>query len=207
MQQNHTLSGEYRFNRTAVNCLPSNRWLFCKIEFAKILAFELASAKSNVIILSSDINRETARSDPLPSGRRYVQFLRSCGLRRHCYHGGSSFCQAQASPGEPWATFTPVGEPTSIPYGWVDFCDRQPQECDQPALAPVDVDLTPGTWSTLNKINREVNLSIEPISNLKHWGTITDHWDYPTDGRAIARSTRYKSAGCPWREVSPVRLC
>ena len=96
---------------------------------------------------------------------------------------GLLLCQAQASPSAPWATFAAVGEPTLIPYGWVDFCGRQPRECDQPALMAVDVILTPGTWSALNKINREVNLSIEPISNLKHWGTITDHWDYPTDGK------------------------
>jgi predicted transglutaminase-like cysteine proteinase len=39
------------------------------------------------------------------------------------------------------------------------------------------------TWKALNKINREVNAAIEPISNLEHWGTIADHWDYPTDGK------------------------
>ena len=24
---------------------------------------------------------------------------------------------------------------------------------------------------------------IEPISNFDHWGTMLDHWDYPTDGK------------------------
>jgi predicted transglutaminase-like cysteine proteinase len=73
--------------------------------------------------------------------------------------------------------------PTSIPYGWVDFCGREPQECDQPALAPVNIDMTPAVWRLLNTINRHVNRTIQPISNFDHWGTLLDHWDYPKDGK------------------------
>jgi len=35
----------------------------------------------------------------------------------------------------------------------------------------------------LVRINRQVNASIEPISNFEHWGTFLDHWDYPVDGK------------------------
>ena len=28
-----------------------------------------------------------------------------------------------------------------------------------------------------------MNNAIEPISNLDHWGTTLDHWDYPVDGK------------------------
>lgn len=73
--------------------------------------------------------------------------------------------------------------PTSIPYGWVDFCHREPQECNQPVLPAVDIDLTAKTWQTLNKINRYVNRTIIPVSNYDHWGTMLDHWDYPKDGK------------------------
>src|SRR5271165_4197071 len=83
------------------------------------------------------------------------------------------------------ATFRPsfaaVGEEASVPYGWMDFCSRQPQECDQPVLPAQNLALTAKTWKLLEKINAEVNASIEPISNLEHWGTIADHWDYPAD--------------------------
>jgi predicted transglutaminase-like cysteine proteinase len=91
--------------------------------------------------------------------------------------------QAHAWAGAPGATFAIVGEQTSVPYGWIDFCGRQPQECNQPVLAPEDLRLTLGTWNVLNQINKEVNSSIEPLSNLEHWGTIADHWDYPIDGK------------------------
>jgi predicted transglutaminase-like cysteine proteinase len=80
-------------------------------------------------------------------------------------------------------SFAKVGEEASIPYGWMDFCGRQPQECNQPVLPAQNFALTAKTWKLLQKINAEVNAAIEPISNLEHWGTIADHWDYPVDGK------------------------
>jgi predicted transglutaminase-like cysteine proteinase len=81
------------------------------------------------------------------------------------------------------ATYAAVGYETSVPYGWVDFCGRRPEECNVQRLAAVDVRLTDQAWARLDRINREVNAAIEPISNLDHWGTMLDHWDYPVDGK------------------------
>ena len=50
-------------------------------------------------------------------------------------------------------------------------------------LEPVDLRLTRQTWKTLNDVNSLANTTIEPISNLDHWGTTLDHWDYPVDGK------------------------
>ena len=47
----------------------------------------------------------------------------------------------------------------------------------------MDVRLTRQSWKVLNEINNKVNNAIEPISNLDHWGTTLDHWDYPVDGK------------------------
>lgn len=92
--------------------------------------------------------------------------------------------QAQnVSAGALKGTFAAVGQETATPYGWLDFCDRQPQECDQPVQQAQDFALTPKAWHLLRAINSEVNASIMPVSNLEHWGTIADHWDYPTDGK------------------------
>jgi len=89
----------------------------------------------------------------------------------------------EASEGLPRATWAPVGVETTIPYGWVDFCNRHHEECGLGRLNPVDVHLTKQVWKTLNEINAFANASIEPISNLEHWGTTLDHWDYPVDGK------------------------
>jgi predicted transglutaminase-like cysteine proteinase len=83
----------------------------------------------------------------------------------------------------PRASREPVGGETSIPYGWVDFCNRHADECTLGKLRPMDVRLTRQVWKTLNDVNEEVNGAIEPISNLDHWGTTLDHWDYPVDGK------------------------
>ncbi len=87
------------------------------------------------------------------------------------------------SPAMGTATAAAVGGKTSIPYGWVDFCGRRPDQCEVQALPAVDLKLTPRTWATLDRINRVVNGYIVPESNLDHWGTIQDHWDYPVDGK------------------------
>ncbi|MGO8832577.1 MAG: transglutaminase-like cysteine peptidase [Roseiarcus sp.] len=81
------------------------------------------------------------------------------------------------------ASYAAVGAETSIPYGWVDFCGRRPEECNVQRLPAVDVALTEETWALLDRVNREVNAFIEPISNFDHWGTMLDHWDYPVDGK------------------------
>jgi predicted transglutaminase-like cysteine proteinase len=81
------------------------------------------------------------------------------------------------------ASYAAVGPETSVPYGWVDFCGRRPEECSVQRLPAVDVRLTDAAWAQLDRINRDVNAAIEPISNFDHWGTMLDHWDYPVDGK------------------------
>ncbi len=89
----------------------------------------------------------------------------------------------EASEGLPKASWTPVGTETAVPYGWVDFCARHAEECTLGKLAPVDIHLTRQVWKTLSDVNTLANAAIEPISNLEHWGTLLDHWDYPVDGK------------------------
>ena len=83
----------------------------------------------------------------------------------------------------PQASYAAVGGATSVPYGWVDFCGRRPEECSLGQLRAVDVKLTKKTWAMLNHANTLANQAIEPVTNLEHWGTMVDHWDYPIDGK------------------------
>ena len=100
-----------------------------------------------------------------------------------CILGSLSFCvtSSQARPSK--ATSVTVGDATSVPYGWVDFCGRRPAECNVNELPASEIQISPKILSDLNRINIQVNAFIEPVSNLEHWGTILDHWDYPTDGK------------------------
>ncbi len=90
---------------------------------------------------------------------------------------------ASASATELRATFAPVGPTTAMPYGWADFCGRRPDECRVEALAPEDVVLNARAVRAMKRVNALVNATIEPVSNMDHWGTILDHWDYPVDGK------------------------
>ena len=75
-----------------------------------------------------------------------------------------------------------VGSETSVPFGWVDFCQRYRGECDGRSTAPRDIELTPRALREIERINRWVNNNIEPVSDMDHWGVV-DRWDYPTDGK------------------------
>jgi predicted transglutaminase-like cysteine proteinase len=80
------------------------------------------------------------------------------------------------------ASFSPVGTATAMPYGWYDFCRRYSGECETRPLPAEDLALTNAAWAGLERINRQVNRAIEPVSDRDHWGVI-DQWDYPTDGK------------------------
>jgi predicted transglutaminase-like cysteine proteinase len=96
---------------------------------------------------------------------------------------------AEAGTGSlPRASYASVGSATSVPYGWVDFCHRERAECLEPALPPLDINLTNATWSKIDRVNRTVNQAIEPVTNLEHWGTMLDHWDYPFDGKGDCKT-------------------
>jgi predicted transglutaminase-like cysteine proteinase len=65
--------------------------------------------------------------------------------------------------------------------GWVEFCASNPGECATIPSAPRDVVLTPQAFKDLASVNRYVNESVKPLSDLDHWGII-EKWSYPDDG-------------------------
>ena len=80
------------------------------------------------------------------------------------------------------AGYAVAGSRTSVPYGWVDFCNRYATDCDVEPLSAVDVDLTASSMKDLERVNRQVNAAIKPETDMDHWGVV-DRWDYPTDGK------------------------
>jgi predicted transglutaminase-like cysteine proteinase len=74
-----------------------------------------------------------------------------------------------------------VSETARAPIGWVEFCASNPGECATIPSAPRDVVLTAKAFKDLVSVNRYVNESIKPMTDLEHWGTI-EKWSYPDDG-------------------------
>ena len=80
------------------------------------------------------------------------------------------------------AGIAPLGLETSIPFGWVDFCQRHPEECQDNDQVAQDINLTSEALRKISQVNLQVNKSIDPITDQDQWGVI-DQWDFPSQGR------------------------
>ncbi|HEY8163704.1 MAG: transglutaminase-like cysteine peptidase [Methylocystis sp.] len=98
--------------------------------------------------------------------------------------GGTALVAVAATSfaGPDMSSFARLGAETSIPYGWIDFCQRYRSECVAAYRIPRAIDLTAATFQTIARINLWVNKNIAPIADMEHWGLL-DAWDYPTDGK------------------------
>jgi predicted transglutaminase-like cysteine proteinase len=106
-----------------------------------------------------------------------VKMAAACGMAGLVL--AANVTQAEASP--QLSSYAAPGAETSVPYGWVDFCQRYAGECVEEARAPRDIELTTAAWRLIARVNKEVNAAVAPLSDKDHWGEI-DSWDYPVDG-------------------------
>src|SRR4051812_20471253 len=77
--------------------------------------------------------------------------------------------------------YASVGDTTRAPIGWVEFCADNAAECSDRAVEARDVVLSFGAWKDLVRVNRWVNETIKPVTDLEHWGVV-EKWSLPTDG-------------------------
>jgi predicted transglutaminase-like cysteine proteinase len=68
---------------------------------------------------------------------------------------------------------------TQPPYGFVNFCERVPQECAQGPQEEQRFFATPARMAELDAVNRAVNREIEPVTDIELYG-VTDYWTIPT---------------------------
>ena len=80
------------------------------------------------------------------------------------------------------ATYVSVGSTSRPPIGWVEFCTDQPKECATSPSAPRDVVLSSKAWKDLTRVNRWVNETIKPVTDLEQWGVV-EKWSYPDTGK------------------------
>jgi predicted transglutaminase-like cysteine proteinase len=65
------------------------------------------------------------------------------------------------------------------PYGFVNFCERMPQECAQVVQEEQRFKASPERLAQLNAVNRSVNHEIEPVTDAENYGQ-ADYWTIPT---------------------------
>lgn len=76
------------------------------------------------------------------------------------------------------SAFMRIYGPTLPPFGFVKFCERQPDQCRQGPLHDERFEATPARLQELNDINRSVNRAVEPATDLEIYG-VTEYWTFP----------------------------
>src|SRR3954449_1622120 len=79
------------------------------------------------------------------------------------------------------APYASTGDTTRSPIGWVEFCAETPIDCRGGASQPRDIVMTQTAWKDLLRVNRWVNETIKPMTDMDHWGVI-EKWSLPSDG-------------------------
>lgn len=80
------------------------------------------------------------------------------------------------------ATYMRVFGQAAPPYGFVQFCERQPAECVSGSAADGRFFASPERLAELDEINRVVNTSIEPATDQELYG-VEEYWTLPLNGR------------------------
>ncbi|HEX8663670.1 MAG TPA: transglutaminase-like cysteine peptidase [Beijerinckiaceae bacterium] len=119
--------------------------------------------------------------------------------------GTTATAQTVASLPTGTAPAAVTGEARPV-YGWVEFCQRQPQECAFDPAEPAAVAINPKTWQTIVSVNRKVNATIQAVTDQEHWG-VPDRWDLPSDGYGdcedfqLLKRKQLAEAGLPRRAM------
>jgi predicted transglutaminase-like cysteine proteinase len=66
------------------------------------------------------------------------------------------------------------------PIGFVDLCERLPDECSKIGGKPVRLSLSPERWNLIYQVNAFVNNKIAPVSDEELYGK-PEYWTFPTD--------------------------
>jgi predicted transglutaminase-like cysteine proteinase len=104
----------------------------------------------------------------------------------------------QSDRASPYMRVFGVSQP---PYGFVKFCDREPDECRQGPPEEQRFSAKPDRLSELDAVNRAVNREIEPATDLEIYGQ-TEYWTIPTtrgdcEDYALLKRKRLIARGWP----------
>jgi predicted transglutaminase-like cysteine proteinase len=83
---------------------------------------------------------------------------------------------------EKQSPFMRVFGPAQPPYGAVQFCDETPDECRRGAVEDSRVPTSPDKLAELDEINRLVNRTVQPVTDIDHYG-VNEYWTIPKDGK------------------------
>jgi len=88
---------------------------------------------------------------------------------------------AWARAGDERMLYASLGDTARAPIGAIEFCADNASECRGGTSEPRDIVLSQTAWRDLVKVNRWVNETVKPMTDMEHWGVI-EKWSLPTDG-------------------------
>ena len=88
---------------------------------------------------------------------------------------------APAQAGDERVFYASLGDVARAPIGWVEFCAENPGDCQGGGSQPRDIVMSQAAWRDLLRVNRWVNESIKPMTDMDHWGVI-EKCSLPSDG-------------------------
>ena len=88
----------------------------------------------------------------LPCQAMSVQARTMATHRTHSHNAEARIDAIEAMLADPVHT-APVGDVTRVPYGWADFCTRQPQECRVEVTDAVDIVMNERVLHTIRAVN------------------------------------------------------
>ncbi len=112
----------------------------------------------------------------------FIKFL-TLGLATFALSGGVSAEQSQGGykpSTKRVSSYMRIYGPANPPYGFVQFCSSNPTDCRNNTSMMRRIHVTKERLSELAEINKLVNDSIEPVTDMEIYG-VTEHWTVPTD--------------------------
>jgi predicted transglutaminase-like cysteine proteinase len=85
-----------------------------------------------------------------------------------------------AAPAEAASHLPVAGAAAPLP-AWISFCTQEPAECAVDQAEPAQIPLNRETVELIEAVNRHVNRTLTPITDLAHW-QLVDRWNIPSDG-------------------------
>lgn len=129
-----------------------------------------------------------------------VPLLSLLGMSLWLVMAGVSRAETQTIP--PITTAALVQGLLPTPWGWRDFCRKNPVDCMASKTVSDRLALTPDVWKLIDSTNRKVNQNIEAVSDLDHWGK-AESWDYPSDGKGDCEDLALLKRGLLIRDGIP----
>jgi predicted transglutaminase-like cysteine proteinase len=86
-----------------------------------------------------------------------------------------------AETGSAMPVYAPVGDITTSPSGYQQFCRDNPDDCRAGPQEARDIVLSRQAWKDLVALNDQVNHAVKPMTDLDNYGKV-EWWAYPTDG-------------------------